>query len=133
VTATTRIPANENDRLAERAAQLGMRGKITIQLVEADPSIPLHQKREAESNLRVTLIEKAKAEAVKLGGTVEAIAFGRANSQAMRGAMMASTYALESTTNDAMGGGVSLGHSEKMAMNATITMVISGDKAQLNG
>lgn len=133
VTATTRIPASENDRMAERAQTLGLRGKITIQLIEADPSIPLHQKRDAESNLRVSLIEKATAEATKLGGKVDAIAFSRASSQAMRGAMMASTYSL---SNDAGGGleGVSLGHSEKLAINATVTVIVGEDaKSLLNG
>lgn len=134
VTASTRIPAQENDRLAERAAALGKRGQITMTLTDADPSIPLHQKRAAESDLRIALIEKAKAEAEKLGGTVESIAFSRASSQALRGVMAASTYSL---SNDASGGGlegVSLGHSEKMAMNAGITVII-GEKAraQLNG
>lgn len=110
-----------------------MRGKITIVLVDADPAIPLHQKRDAESNLRVALIEKAKAEAEKLGGNVDAISFSRASSQAMRGAMMASTY---STSNDAMGGGlegVSMGHSEKMAMNASVVVIVGAAKSQLNG
>jgi hypothetical protein len=133
VTASTRIPAQENDRLAERAAQLGTRGKITITLTDADPSIPLHQKREAESNLRVSLIEKAKTEAEKLGGKVDAIAFSRANSQALRGAMMASSYSL---SNDATGGGlegVSLGHSEKMALTASIAVIVGGEKVPLNG
>lgn len=133
VTANTRIPAVENDRMAERAAALGARGKITIQLIEADPSIPLHQKRDAESNLRVALIDKATAEAEKLGGVVETIAFSRAQSQALRGIMASSSY-----SNEAFGGAaadnVSLGHSEKIAMTASI-IVITGPKAvqQLNG
>lgn len=125
VTATTRIPAVENDRMAERAVALGARGKITIQLIEADPSIPLHQKRDAESNLRIALIDKATAEATKLGGVVETIAFSRAQSQALRGMMASSSY-----SNEAFGGGadaVSLGHSEKIAMTASI-IVITGKK-----
>lgn len=135
VTANTRIPAMENDRMAERAEALGLRGKITIKLVEADPSIPLHQKREAESNLRVALIEKAKEEAKKLGGVVDTISFSRAQSHALRGIMASSSY-----SNEAMGGGadaVSLGHSEKIAMTASIIVITGslGEKAaqQLNG
>lgn len=134
VQASTRIDATENDQLEQKAAKLSEQGKLTLSIYNLDASIPLFQKREAESNLRVALIEKAKAEAEKLGGELSAITFGEAGSQSFANngrAMMASaSYSLESAKG---ADSVSLGHSEKIYLNASIVIRTGGSKGQLNG
>lgn len=121
VQASTRIDATQNDQLDVRADEVSEAGKLTIQFHAPDASIPLHQKREAESNLRVELINKAKAEAEKLGGTISKVVFGDVETRQLNNAMRASSasYRLE-----AAGGAdsVSLGHSEKIYLAATITV-----------
>lgn len=122
VQASTRIDATQNDQLDVRADEVSEAGKLTIQFQSPDASIPLHQKREAESNLRVELISKAKAEAEKLGGTISKVVFGDVETRQLNNAMRAASasYRLE-----AAGGGAdsaSLGHSEKIYLAATITV-----------
>lgn len=135
VQASTRIDATQNDQLDQKAAALSEQGKLTLLINNIDPSIPLFQKREAESNLRIALIEKAKEEAKKLGGEVTVVEFGEVGSKQFanhgRGTMMAASYSLES----APGGSdsVSLGHSEKIYLEATIQIQVGEHKAQLNG
>jgi hypothetical protein len=136
VQASTRIDATENDQLDKRAAAISDTGKLTLQISNLDASIPLFQKREAESNLRVSLIEKAKLEATKLGGEVKSITFGEVGSQAYanNGRAMIASYAMESAV--AKGGGadgVSLGHSEKILLSATLVVRTGEQKSQLNG
>lgn len=137
VQASTRIDATENDQLEQKAAALSETGKLTLSISNLDASIPLFQKREAESNLRVALIEKATAEAVKLGGTLSSVEFGEAGSHQFANngrAMMASSYSLESTAKGGGQDGVSLGHSEKIYLNASITVKTNeATKGQLNG
>ncbi len=123
VQASTRIDATQNDQLEVRADQLSEAGKVTLSISNIDASIPLHQKRGSESDLRVALIAKAKAEAEKLGGRVAEVVFGDVETRQIKSAMRAASasYSLEST----MGGGadnVSLGHSEKIYLAATITV-----------
>lgn len=128
VNATTRIDSAQNDQLEVRADEISDATDLAIQILDLDTSIPLHQSREAESDLRVALIEKAKAEAVKLGGTVSDVVFGQPRAQAIaRGAMMAAASYMESAKGPAgvMGdagpaGGAGLGHSEKITMSANI-------------
>jgi len=134
VQASTRIDATQNDQLEQKAAKLSEQGKLTLSIYNLDPSIPLFQKREAESNLRVALIEKAKAEAAKLGGRVSNITFTEAVSQQFANngrAMMASaSYSLESVGAPAS---ASLGHSEKIYLSANITVRADDSKDQSEG
>lgn len=133
VQASTRIDATENDQLEQKAARLSEQGKLTLTIYSMDVSIPLFQKREAESDLRVALIEKAKAEAAKLGGELSAITFGEVGSQSFANngrAMMASASYMESAKG---ADSVSLGHSEKIYLNASIVIRTGGSKGQLNG
>lgn len=136
VQASTRIDATQNDQLEKKAAELSESGKLTLQIYNIDASIPLFQKREAESNLRVALIEKAKAEATKLAGVLTKVEFGEVGSQSFSNngrAMIASaSYALESTAKGGGADGVSLGHSEKIYLEASLT-VDTATKGQLNG
>lgn len=134
VQATTRIDATQNDQLAERAKAISETGKLNLIINTIDASIPLHQRRAAESDLRVSIIEKAKAEAAKLGGSVSEIEFSDAHvrditSNSMRAS---ASYALESTAKGGGADGVSLGHSEKIYLAANLT-IDTDTKAQLNG
>jgi hypothetical protein len=133
VKATTRIDATQNDQLAKRAKDVSDQGVLTIQVQEADTSIPLHQRREAESDLRLALIEKAKTEATKLGGTIRKLEFGAAGSMdfSNRG-IQAASYAVSATAKGGGADGVSLGQSEKIFLSASI-VVDTADRQQLNG
>jgi len=131
VQATTRIDSTQNDQLAQRCDQLSNQGKLTIQISNIDPTIPLHQKREAESNLRQSLIEKAQAEAEKLGGRLARVDFIEAGNQHMaantlRGSV--ASYAVAGAAPDS----VNLGHSEKIYLAAALT-IDTRAKEQLNG
>jgi len=132
VQATTRIDATQNDQLETRADQLSEQGKLTISINNIDASIPLHQRREAESNLRVALIEKATAEATKLGGSLSEVEFRDPQSRDVTSNLRAmnASYALEAKGVGA--DGVSLGHSEKIYLSATLT-VDTNQQSQLNG
>ena len=138
VQATVRVDAAENDRLAMRAAEISTKGDLTIDVIDADVNIPLHRRREAESDLRVSLIDKANAEASKLGGTVDEITFSDARSQALSNAYSVAASYME-TAGGARGAkgpagpsGESLGHSEKLTMGCVVK-VTTGEKRQLNG
>jgi hypothetical protein len=129
VQASTRIDATQNDQLALKCDQLSEQGKLTIAINNIDASIPLHEKRKAESDLRVALIEKAKAEAEKLSGTVTRIEFGEAiardiMSNARGASYAASAMMLESTSKGGGSDGVSLGHSEKIYLEAQLTVKV---------
>jgi len=124
VRATTRIDATQNDQLDERADQANEPGKITISFEAPDASIPLHQRRDEESKLRVALIAKAKEEAAKLAGTLTRVEFTESQrrditSNSMR---MASASYMESTAKGGGADGVSLGHSEKIYISAILTV-----------
>lgn len=124
VQASTRIDATLNDQLEVRADQLSESGKVTLTIHHIDASIPLHQKREAESDLRVALIEKAKAEASKLGGNLTEIVFGDIETQRLSNAagMRAASASYMLEAKGAGADGVSLGHSEKIYLSATLTV-----------
>lgn len=125
VTASTRIDSKLNDQLEARAEAISERGKLTMTIVDIDDSIPLHQKRDAESDLRIALIDKAAKEAAKLGGRVDEVSFSSARSQSISNsmrAMTASSYSLESTSKGISSDGVSLGHSEKILMSANLVI-----------
>jgi hypothetical protein len=128
VQASTRVDASLNDQLEQKATDLNERGILTLQICDTDTSIPLFQKRDAESDLRLAIIEKAKAEASKLGGSISSIEFKEPGSHRdvySNGARMAS-YSLESA------GGPGLGQSEKIYLSAKIE-VDTDDRSQLNG
>lgn len=133
VQATTRIDATQNDQLAQRAEAVSEQGKLNLIIHNIDPSIPLHQKREAESNLRLAIIEKAKAEAEKLGGKVSEIEFSEAHSRDITSnSLRAASYVMESTAKGGGSDGVSLGHSEKIFLAASL-VIDTDTKGQLNG
>lgn len=127
VQANCRIDSTENDNLPAKAEVLGEKGKLTISISNIDSSIPLFQKRDAESDLRVALIDKAKAEASKLGGVVSEVNFSEAhvrditsNSYGVR----AASYALESTSKGIGADSVNLGHSEKIYLQASVEVTV---------
>ena len=127
VQANCRIDSTENDNLPAKAEVLGEKGKLTISISNIDSSIPLFQKRDAESDLRVALIDKAKAEASKLGGVVSAVNFSEAHvrditSNAYGG--RAASYALESTSKGIGADSVNLGHSEKIYLQASVEVTV---------
>jgi hypothetical protein len=131
VMASTRIDATLNDQLDIRAESLSTKGQLTISIQNIDANIPLHQKRDAESDLRVALIEKARNEAEKLGGSLKRIDFNDAASFSVsnaRGGGYAASY-MESTAKGGGADGVSLGHSEKI--NITAVIVVDTDKQVL--
>jgi hypothetical protein len=125
VQVATRIDSAQNDQLDARAEEISDKGSLTIAIYDIDASIPLYARREAESDLRIQLIEKIKAEAAKLGGTAETITFSQASSHHVANA----TYAAASFSNSAPrgvvgdagpGGPAGLGHSEKISLSATV-------------
>lgn len=128
VQASTRVDASLNDQLEQKAADLNERGILTLQIFNIDTSIPLFQKRDAESDLRLSIIEKARSEAKKLGGVISSIEFKElgARDGFNGGARMAASYSLES----APGGG--LGQSEKIYLTAKVE-IDTDEKSQLNG
>jgi len=133
VQAAARIDSAVNDQLDTRANAISERGKLTLQVIDTDVSIPLHQKRKAESDLRVALIEKAQAEASKLNGQLAEVVFTQSRSTDYSNSMRGATYAASSSF-DAKGGAeiVNLGHSEKILLSASI-LVDTATARQLNG
>lgn len=121
VQAVTRIDASLNDQLNEKAKQASD-DNVKIQIHNIDPSIPVHDMRAAESDLRVRMLDLAKAEASKLGGTVAKMDFtadltiGMANNKALA---FNATYAASPA-----GGAPQLGHSEKLSLSAVITVMV---------
>jgi hypothetical protein len=65
LTASVRVSESENYNLIDRAKAVSRKGLQIID-VDADTSIPSKQISEAESDLRVELIQRASAERVKL-------------------------------------------------------------------
>lgn len=131
ITATTRIDSSQNDQLEQKAKAVSD-SKLTITMHNPDVSIPLFQRREAESNLRIALIEKANAEATKLGGKVSSIVFHESNA-----IPMTSNSYRAAATMEAVGAGApkGLGHSEKIQMTASLVIKVSEPKRvnPLNG
>jgi hypothetical protein len=81
ITATTRISADQNDQIEQKAESLST-PTVRIDVQNIDPSIPAWKLREAETKLRQRLIELANKEAESLGGTLSTINFGAANTYA---------------------------------------------------
>lgn len=119
VQASTRIDSTQNDQLAEKAKTASTNGDINIAIQNIDPSIPLYEKRAAESDLRLKMLTKAKEEAGKLGGEVSEIAFEEPNPVNFRAATYAASMAFDSA-----GGAPALGHSEKINLSATVTVEV---------
>ncbi len=121
VNASTRIDASLNDQLTEKALTASDEStRLTIARI--DPSIPTHEIRAAESDLRVKIIALAKAEAKKLKSDVLKVDFATeavssvANMKAMS---FNATYSQEAPSG---GGSPALGHSEKLSMTAQVTI-----------
>lgn len=124
VNASARVEASENERLDERTEEAGDK-VTTIMITDIDNSIPQRQIREEESNLRLRMIELAKAEAEKLSGEVEKIDFCeiiRSDSQ-FRGAryMGKEVATMFMDSSDAMQ--KRIGHSEKISLEAKLEIV----------
>jgi hypothetical protein len=139
VQVSTRIDASLNDQLDQKAERVSKKGDLQIAFSTPDASIPLHEKRKAESDLRVSLIAKAQEEAIKLGGEVKSVVFGIADSYGISNAKNA-TYAssaMRGVNLEAAGGAadrVALGHSEKIQLSASIVVkTTAGEKTVLNG
>ncbi len=122
VKASARVLASHDDGLVDRAEKLTT-DKLAIAIENIDHSIPAHRFKEAESELRETLLLRATAEAKKLSEIygqsleVDSIRFGAPTvSQPIR---MASASYLESSVS-AKGGG--LGHSEKTVLSAKVVL-----------
>lgn len=130
ISATTRIDSSQNDQLEQKAKAVS-NSKLTVALHNPDVSIPLFQRRAAESEIRIALIDKAKAEAEKLGGKLTRIEFTESNAHAIT----SNSYRAASTSfEDAAGGAKGLGHSEKIQMSANLTITVDEDKrVPLNG
>lgn len=119
VQATTRIDSSLNDQLEEKA-KLASDRQTEIRITDLDASIPMHELRAAESDLRVKLILLAQAEAKKLGGSIAKISFGHPG----RVPSSAATYAsMVSNSGKAAGyEGTELGHSEKISLKASVVV-----------
>ena len=119
--ATTRVDAMENERLDERAESASTK-TTEITIAQIDQSIPQRQMRSEESDLRVRMIGLAKAEAEKLGGTVNEIVFEDVRRMGMSqnsNRAFAATAMLESAVGEPKG----IGHSEKISLGAKVTVV----------
>lgn len=131
INASTRIDSSQNDQLEQKAKAISD-GRMTIALHSPDVSIPLFQRREAESNLRIALIEKAKAEAEKLGGKLSSIKFHDSNAHPI------TSNSYRAASYESAGGMAAdskgLGHSEKIQMMADVVIKVGeGTKVPLNG
>lgn len=122
ITATGRIPAQQDEQLAQKAQNVSD-NSVKIAVMGSDPSIPQHKVRDAESKLRLRLIELARAEAEALSATVSQIEFGAAASfNIAKHYSGNATYAMAMDSVGAPGGGGEIGHTEKVSLSAKVTV-----------
>lgn len=131
VTASIRVKETENYNLEDRTKAASRKG-LMITSVEVDTSVPQVMIDAAESDLRATLVTKAKEECQKLSAAmqdtyrVHSLRFSPVNNNvSLRAISNASITA--SATKMAYGSGFSndedsLGNASKLTMQATITL-----------
>lgn len=125
VSASTRIDATQNDQLASKCAEASNDStRIAIQTIDA--SIPTHDIRTAESDIRINLIKLADEEAKRLGGKVQKVLFNPSytdNYSNSRGGgrMMLETAGASYAADNS---GSQLGHSEKIVISAEVSVKI---------
>jgi hypothetical protein len=117
-----RIPASENYDLTARATALNAKG-IGLYNVVTDTSIPAKQIKEAESELRASLLKLIQQEADVMSSdgytyTIGQVSFSSVG-QTMAKSMRASTYATASF-NDADDDAI--GNSERIALTANVVL-----------
>jgi hypothetical protein len=131
VTATCRVNERENYSLKERARQVSIPGHIELGDPSPDYSMPNHKLQEAEQELRVRLLKKAKDHAAALSEVVgidyrlAEISFGgqsydtsnRAGST--RPAAYGATMSLAASYEEAGESG-DIAHSAKIVMTASV-------------
>jgi hypothetical protein len=129
VQVATRIDASENDQLDQRAITAS-NDTVRITNLQIDPSIPVHDLRKGESDLRVRMLSLAQDEAKKIGGVVSKVNFNpHSGSSIASQKMFNATYAMEA----AGGAAPALGHSEKLSLTADVVVKVSDTSFATNG
>ena len=130
VQVATRIDASENDQLDQRAAEAS-NDTVKITGLNIDPSIPAHDLRKGESDLRVRMLSLAQDEAKKIGGVVSRVDFNPdlSGNRIASNKMFNATYAMEA----AGGAAPVLGHSEKLSLTADVVVKVSDTSFATNG
>lgn len=130
VQVATRIDASENDQLDQRAVAAS-NDTVKITNLQIDPSIPVHDLRKGESDLRVRMLSLAQDEAKKVGGVVLKVNFNPDYSGTRTASHKAfnATYAMEA----AGGAAPALGHSEKLTLTAEVVVKVSDTSFASNG
>jgi hypothetical protein len=125
VAASTRIEAALNEQLEEKAKNAST-ADTKLSVTHIDPSIPSHDMRRAESELRVRLVGLANAEAKTLGGNVTRVEFEPSYSAGLSNSKSMSAMATYASAAPAGGGAPQLGHSEKIMLTAMVTISSDG-------
>ena len=135
--ASVRVPETENYNLDNRAKEASRRG-LSITQVDVDTSVPQTMLDEAESKLRITLIQKVRAETDKLeavigtkdGYRIHQLKFAPVQTINTRGASsnqyMLSASASSSVSKTSYGTGFNddetLGNASKLSMQVTVIL-----------
>ena len=124
VTATTRVNESDIFQLDDRIRQINdIEKNIQVRVFNKDVSVPLYQLREAESDLRLSLLERADNEAKKIGSAkVRKIVIMKPEDVDMRfqsKGFAATSYA---AATDSPHGGSSFGASQKIVLSAIVTV-----------
>jgi hypothetical protein len=127
LTASTRIAEKLNVQLEQKAERSGRDG-ISIAAVSTDTAPTLLQMEEAESNLRVEILQKAQIQqgvinkCCGIDYRIHAVSFGPGADFSQRGKISNSGYASLSLDDEA---GDSLGNAVKISVKGSITLAIT--------
>ncbi len=110
-----RIPSKHNDKLENKVSVVND-NYTAITILDIDSNIPSYDIRDAESDLRLKLIELCKKESEKLSGEIISIDFtdqNLSNQKSLHKSLVANAYSDSHSQ---------FGHSQKISMSATVTM-----------
>ena len=125
-TATLRADQSENRAIDQRREEVSSPG-LRITSVHPDTSVPQAAIAEAETELRVILLKRAQNQAKKLSEAAEReyrvhdICFSNLNNSD-RMKFGSTAYATEASASASS----SIGHTQKLSMNATVTLATKG-------
>lgn len=127
VTATCRIPAEQNEELHQKAADVSDRS-TTLTINHLDLSVPPRDLAVGESRLRKRMLERAQEAAAELGDfEVTEIEFAASYRGGSAKSMVSNaTYSVGAES------GEGLGHSEKIALSGEVTVESTTTTSQAN-